>query len=144
MKKEFNRHGKRLTTREYERAIVALYTGAPPMPDAAEDARLRRAELDFSIDHKLGVDFPAARRDQMWLAAEKTEKNRVVTAFKIIASHILHGRGGEKHMDGGPGDARFLTGQVAKNYAAVLDSEELEQFLGARQDRVLPPNTWRR
>jgi hypothetical protein len=47
-------------------------------------------------------------------------------------------------MDGSKADADFLTRQLVKKYSAVLDEEELEQFLGKKEDRKLPPNYWRR
>ncbi|TAL26937.1 MAG: hypothetical protein EPN97_18395 [Alphaproteobacteria bacterium] len=143
MKKEFNRHGRRLTDAEYEKKIVALYTGASPIPGKAEEIRLRKAELNLQIDHKLGVDFPAARREEMWKTAEAVEKGRLTTAFKIVMLYVFKGKADEKHMDGSPADADHLTRYLVKKYSAVLDDEELTQFLGPKEDRVLPPNRWR-
>ncbi|MEZ0226129.1 MAG: hypothetical protein ACAH83_16355 [Alphaproteobacteria bacterium] len=47
-------------------------------------------------------------------------------------------------MDGSKADADFLTAQVVKKYGKVLDTEELDQFLGPSEDRVLPKNRWGR
>lgn len=143
MKDSFNRHGKRLTLKEYEHAIVSLYEGQPPMPSKVQETATRKAELNLNIDYRLGVDFPAERREQMWHAAQQTEKSRLSMAFSIIKSYIARGRGHEKHMDGSEKDADVLTQQVMKHYSKVLDKEEMHQYFGPEEERVLPKNTWR-
>lgn len=143
MKDDFNRHGKRLTGAQYDSAIVALYTGQPEMPSKAQETATRKAELNLTIDFRLGVDFPPERREQMWQAAQQVEKSRLSMAFNIIKSYILRGRGDEKHMDGSEKDADVLTQQVMKHYSKVLDREEMRQYFGPEEERVLPKNTWR-
>jgi hypothetical protein len=143
MKQEFNRHGRRLSAAEYEKGIVSLYAGQAPMPTKTEEIEIRRAELNLMIDHRLGLDFPADRREKMWEVAQKVEKGRVVTAFKIVASYLMKGMANRKHKDGSAADADFLARETVKKYRAVLDAEELEQFLGPTNDRTLPPNFWR-
>lgn len=143
MKNDFNRHGSRLTWDEYTQKIIALHTGLPPVPSKAQDEQTRRAELNLRIDHHLGVDFPSERREEMWKVAQKVEKSRIAMAFKIIAGYFASGRGSEKHMDGSDADADLLTKALVSEYKTVLDEEELNQFLGAPEDRVLPKNKWR-
>ncbi len=143
MKNEFNRHGKRLTDEEYTKKIIALYAGLPPVPSKKQDAQIRRAELNLRIDNLLGLDFPPERREEMWNVAQKVEKGRIAMAFKIVAGYFMNGRGKEKHMDGNEQDADILTKIVVSEYKSVLDKEELDQFLGKPEDRVLPKNPWR-
>ena len=55
-------HGPKLSAEAYERRIVALYADGPAMPDRDEDLRLRRAEFELAVDHRLGTAFPPERR----------------------------------------------------------------------------------
>lgn len=145
MKNEFNRHGYRLTGEEYEQKVIALFNAHPYNTATEEqDAQYRKAELNLQIDRRLGVDFPADRREELWQVAQKIEKGRLLMGFRIVASYIFGGKADEKHMDGSAADADVLTKFLVKKYSAVLDKEELEQFLGPEQDRVLPPNDWRK
>lgn len=75
-------HGPKLPAEEYERRIVALYTDGPAMPDREEEARLRRAEFELAIDHRLGVAFPAERRDRLWAAQQGINRRRAWYLFK--------------------------------------------------------------
>lgn len=69
--------GSRLSDDEYDGAIVDLHRGMAPMPTPDEDRALRRRALDLAIDHRLGREFPQARRDALWVASERVESRRL-------------------------------------------------------------------
>ena len=115
-------YGPRLADDEYERQIIELHRGLPPMPIKAQDEALRRRELELAIDHRLGRDFPRERRDALWSVQQRVEKKRLRLAFK----HLL------RRLFGRPlaHDAQRLAGYVVDEYAKVLSGPELERFLG--------------
>jgi hypothetical protein len=115
-------HGPRLSTAEYERRLVALYSGRPAMPSLDEQEFLRRQELEFAIDHRLGTGFPADRRDAMWAVAQRVEKHRLAFGLKRLVSGLAH-----RAL---PAGARGLVRRLRSEYAAVLSPDELEAFLG--------------
>ena len=114
-------HGPLLSDEEYERRIFALYEALPPMPTPGAERELRRRELDVLIDHRLGVAFPPERRDALWVAQEHIERRRTKFGIEMIARALLSTRKQEK--------ASRLTRFAIEEYAKVLTSEELEQFL---------------
>ena len=79
------------------------------------------------------------RREEMWQVSQALEKGRLVLGFKIIASYIFKGRAREKHMDGSAKDLDFVNKLAVKKFSAVLDQEELDQFLGPKGWREIPP-----
>jgi hypothetical protein len=115
-------YGPRLTDDEYERRIVELRRGLPPMPTKAEDGALRRRELELAIDHRLGRDFPRERRDALWTLQQRIEKKRLRLGFK----HLLRRLFGQPLVR----DAQRLAGYAVDEYAKVLSALELERFLG--------------
>lgn len=115
-------HGPRLTDDEYERRIIELHRGLPPMPTKAEDEEVRRRELEFSIDHRLGRDFPRERRDALWTVQQRIERKRLRLGFK----HLLRRLFGQPLVR----DAQRLAGYAVDEYAKVLSGPELERFLG--------------
>jgi hypothetical protein len=115
-------YGLRLTDEEYERRIVELHRGLPPIPTKAEDEAVRRQELELAIDHRLGRDFPRARREELWAARQRIERRRL----RFAVRHLLRRLFGKPLVR----DAQHLAGDVADEYAKVLSGPELEQFLG--------------
>jgi len=115
-------YGPRLTDDEYERRIIELHRGLPPMPTKAEDEAIRRRELELAIDHRLGRNFPPERREALWAVRRRVEKKRLRFAFR----HLL------RRLFGGPvaRDAQRLAGRLMDEYAKVLSGPELERFLG--------------
>ena len=107
--------GTRISGEEYDRRITALYRGTAPTPDAAEAARLARAELDITVDHRLGVDFPVDRRESLWHAQRRIERHRLRSPLAGLAGVFARSIGLE-------------TG-VRRAYADVLTPEELHAFL---------------
>jgi len=119
-------YGPRLTDDEYERRIIELHRGLPPMPTKAQDEAVRRRELELAIDHRLGRDFPRERRDALWTVQQRIEKKRLRLGFK----HLLRRLFGQPLAH----DAQRLAKYAADEYAKVLSAPELERFLGVRED----------
>lgn len=68
-------YGRKLTTREYEQAIISIYTiNSHEIIDPA-DEKFRKQELFLTIDHNLGIDFPLDKREKLWQIQQRTERN---------------------------------------------------------------------
>lgn len=108
--------GPKLTRDEYERRIVALHEGAPPLPSEDEERRTRRGELELLIDYRLGQQFPPSRRDALWRLQSGLDKRRF---WHLIAGLLTH-----------PGDpsAGLAKAQV-RAFGEVLDPLELGTLL---------------
>lgn len=122
-------HGRRLTQREYERAVVALH-GEARTGRAGDEALIRRRELDLNIDFRLGTAFPAERRDALWQIQQRIERKRLRLAASWMAAMFT---------------PRLLQGQVNRiarilvdEYGKVLTPNELEAYFGA--DEVPNPS----
>jgi hypothetical protein len=135
MKQDFNRHGAKISDADYQARIIAAHGGAGQNPSKEQDSILRRAELDAHIDHNLGVDFPAVRREKMWDVAEEIERERwsipslsLGAAFKAVLFK----------RDLTPNDESWglMAGYVVRKYKAVLDAEEIEAFLPLKRDGI--------
>lgn len=113
--------GPRLSGEEYERRVVALYSGAPPLPDENQDRALRRRELDLQIDHRLGVDFPAARRERLFEVQCGLDQVGVGSLIRYALGRVMPSFL-VRH-------ARFLADDTVRAYAKVLSEEELREFL---------------
>lgn len=120
-------YGPRLTDEEYDRRIVALHSGLPPVPSREQDRRIRRAALDLALDHRLGRDFPRDRRDALWAVQERLERKRI----KLMGAYLLKRLFGKSLAR----QARGLAGYVVDQYATVLNSSELDAFFGAEEVR---------
>jgi hypothetical protein len=119
---ELPSYGRRLTDDEYERQIVDLHRGLPPLPTPAQDREIRRQALDLMIDHRLGRDFPRDRREALWDASERVERKRTWLGLKhLIGGFFRPSRA--KH-------AEALTRALAAEYSKALTPAELERFLG--------------
>jgi hypothetical protein len=114
-------HGKRLSAKEYERKVAELYTDVPPVPSREQERKVRRRELDLTIDHRLGVAFPDERRAALWEVQEKVERRRGKLVLRYLIRTLVPGsvqRGSTRLAD-------FLVSE----YSKVLNQEELDRFL---------------
>lgn len=119
-----HRHGRRLTPEEYERAVIHLYQKAGGTGGDAEKRRaLRRCELDLQIDHRLGVDFPLSRREDMWRVQEQAERRRLRSLASSLLVRILPRSMAVSRLS-------RLTDLLISDYSRVLTAEELRDFLG--------------
>jgi hypothetical protein len=119
MQEELN-HGPRLTVEEYERKIIELHSGLPPMPTKDQDRQVRQMELNLAIDHRLGRDFTPERREALWKVQQRLEKKRLWLALKypfrrFFANSLAR-------------DAQGLAGFLVDEYAKVLTQSELNSF----------------
>lgn len=120
-------HGPRLSLSEYERRVVDLQSRQPEMPTPDEDRRHREAELDLTIDFRLGTRFPADRRGQLHVVARAVERHRILHALKSLVTSLLPGR---RARAGGA-----LARHVVDAYATVLTEEELDAYFGPDEVR---------
>ena len=125
-------YGPRLTDDEYERRIIELHRGLPPMPTADQDRAVRRQELELAIDHRLGRDFPRERREALWAAKERVEKRRLRLGLKFLFKRLFARNVAR--------EAQGLAGYMVDEYAKVLSPAELESFIGLERGQrpVLP------
>lgn len=128
-------YGPRLTDAEYERRLFELHRSLPPMPTRAQDAEVRRRELEIAIDHRLGRDFPAERRAALWAVQRGIDKKRLRLALRHLVRRLF-----PRHLVRG---AQALAGYAVDEYAKVLSGPELRRFLDLEEGEqpVLPVDT---
>lgn len=103
--------------REYEAGIIALHS-----QEGMRDRQIQRGELDLSIDLRLGVDFPAERRDALWQVHQRLETGPL-SMLRAWVTGLLSRRKLEQH-------GTQAAQQLMTSYASVLDPQELRDFLG--------------
>ena len=113
--------GPRLSGAEYDRLVTALHERLPDNPDRALKRFIRRKELDLAIDHRLGRDFPADRREALWRVSERIDKKRRRLVWRYFFLKLI-GRLGRQATD--------LADLVIDEYSEVLSRDELEQYFG--------------
>lgn len=121
--------GPRLSGEEYERRVVALYSGAPSLPDENQDRELRRRELDLQIDHRLGVDFPPERRERLFEVQCGLDQVGLGSLIRYALGRVMPSFL-VRH-------AHFLADDTARAYAEVLSEEELRQFLDLEEGKAV-------
>lgn len=72
-------YGPKLTREGYEAQIIALHT-TESKPASTKSVRAK--ELNLSIDYKLGLDFPASRREQLVQHQAKLDRYFELNLFK--------------------------------------------------------------
>jgi hypothetical protein len=120
-------YGPRLSDEEYDRSIVELNSKLPPVPSREQQREVSRRELDLAIDHRLGCDFPRARRDALWAVQQKVERRRIRLIFKYLLRRFF-----AKSLIK---DAQGLAGYLVEAYGSVLSRTELERFFGKEEVR---------
>jgi len=119
MKKDLG-HGPRLNDSDYDRKIIELYSALPVSPTKGEYNSVRRAEFQLAIDHRLGVNFPAERREMLWKIHERVDRKRFRLLFKYILRKIFTGWFIR--------DVRKLTGFMIDEYSKALNRDEVDSF----------------
>jgi hypothetical protein len=125
-------YGPRLSAKEFEKRIVALYSGMPPNPSKQVEQEVHRREFDLTVDHRLGIGFPKDRREALWEIQQRIERKRIRLAFAwllhVFSYKPLYGR------------ANKLAAYMVREYAQVLSPNELEAFFELREGEqpVLP------
>lgn len=120
--------GPVLSDEVYQSRVVALYTGLPDQLSPEQETQIRRKSLDFAIDHRLGVGFPADRREAMWQVQQRIHRNHVRVAGALIFTGLFRLLAPTRWA------ARLGWTQgssyVRNQFGRVLDPNELEHFLG--------------
>lgn len=119
--------GPCLSIEEYEKKIHDLYSQLPPDPSREQDKSVRRQELELTIDHRLGRDFPHERREALWIIQQQVERKRLLLLGRHLLRRIL-----PSSISKG---AQRLAGGVVKEYSKVLSRRELERFFGEDEAR---------
>lgn len=118
-------HGPCLTTQEFDRQIVALHSGLPSHLSKEEEIKLRRRELDLTIDYRLGRNFPQQRRAALWNIQQQVEKKRLrlifFWLFRFISYKWLYDR------------ANKIGGYLVNEYAKVLTNDELHAYFDLKE-----------
>lgn len=118
-------HGPRMSLREYEKSIVALHSGLPPIPGKQQEIDTRRRELDLTIDYRLGKNFPDERREALWEALQRVEKKRGQLVLHWLTHFISYKWLYKK--------ANRVAKFVVDEYAKVLSKDELEAYFGTEE-----------
>ncbi|HEX5336900.1 MAG TPA: hypothetical protein VFW53_00505 [Gallionella sp.] len=118
-------HGPRLSQREYEKCIVALYSELPNARDRQQKREARRRELDLTIDFRLGKEFPKERRDALWDIQQRVESKRLMLMLYWLLRFISHKWLYQK--------ANRVARYVIDEYAKVLSREELQAYFGTEE-----------
>lgn len=118
-------HGPRLTDEDYDRKIIGLHSTLPTAPSREQDRAVRRKELELAVDHRLGINFPADRRETLWAIQERVERKRLRLAFKYFLRKIF--------TSWFVRDVRKLTGFLVDEFAKVLTKDELESFFDLQE-----------
>jgi hypothetical protein len=123
----------RLSDEEYDRRLVALYAGLPPVPSKEQQRQVRTAALNLAIDYRLGRDFPEERRRALASVDARVEK-RVGRLILWRLVRKIFPRSLDRHATG-------VAGYLVSEYGEVLTPEELTRFFGepeARNPRLQP------
>lgn len=120
-------YGPRLTDEEYDKKIIELYRALPAKLTSEQDSVTRRKELDLAICYRLGINFPAVRREALWTIQERVERKRLRLAFKYFLRKIF--------LRWFISDVHKLTGFLVDEYAKVLTKDELESFFDFKEEQ---------
>lgn len=120
-----SQHGDRISDQEFERRMRLLVESFPALPSSEEDEEYRRKELDLLIDHRLGVAFPAARRQALWQAHRVVDRRRA----RLALTHVFRRLISRWFANAG----RYLVDFAEREYGQVLEPPELRAFLGVRE-----------
>ncbi|MCY3749767.1 MAG: hypothetical protein OXG54_00030 [Gammaproteobacteria bacterium] len=119
--------GPCLSIEEYEKKIHDLYSQLPPEPSREEDKSVRRQELELTIDHRLGRNFPQERREALWTIQQQVERKRLLLLGRYLLKRIF-----PSSISKG---AQRLANGVVKEYSKVLNQREIESFFGEDEAR---------
>lgn len=118
-------HGRRLSGTEYDRMVAELYLGLPDDPSINAEQRVLRREFDLRIDHRLGINFPQNRREELWRVNERINRRPIRMIFAWQVARVL-----PNYL---AGVAKRLASSVIEEYSAVLTPEELRLFFGEEE-----------
>ncbi|MBO9908584.1 hypothetical protein [Xanthomonas phaseoli] len=110
-------YGRRLSPQEYDLQTISLYEGQAPIPSRDDLEKIRRAELDLTVDFTLGVGFPRDKRDELWCTQRKLARSSIARlVFGIFASPFA--------------PSRYLVKSQVRAFSKILNRREVCDFLG--------------
>ena len=95
--------------------------GAQDHVGSPDDVARMRAELNLAIDYRLGVDFPALRREALWRIQQRIEQKRLRLLANSILARVFPWW---RHVR-----VNGLIGYMMREYEQVLNPAELRAFL---------------
>ncbi|WP_460415295.1 hypothetical protein [Pseudomonas sp. microsymbiont 2] len=101
---------------------MALYQRQADVAGDGDDTLVRRRELDLTIDHKLGVDFPGPRRERLWQIQQRVERKRLRLLAHSLLANLLPVIARRR--------ANAIAGFVEQAYAQELDAQEMADYFG--------------
>ena len=123
-------HGPRLTLDEFQGRVAALQETIEPDASHADYRRLEREEFDLTVDHRLGADFPAERREALWIVHDRMRRRPLRTLWWALKRRLRPGAVRDQ--------AHTLAQEVIDAYGTVLDQDELTMWFG--EDEVAHPD----
>lgn len=119
--------GERLTRQEYQRRSLALHRSSEAIPSFAEERVRRRAEFELNIDHRLGIAFPAERREALWQVQRKLDRRR---GWHLVFGALTR-----------PSDpSAVMTRALIRGFSTVLNSNELRALVGLSLEDIERPS----
>lgn len=113
-------YGQKLDAREYQRRVLELYERPGQLLTGRQQTMLRRRELELTIDHKLGVDFPLERREALWKAQQRLHRRHVPVLLLWLVGKAF---GSKKSVE------EPMYELVLREYGRVLSSSELSAMV---------------
>lgn len=113
-------YGPRLDESAYQRAMVELHERGDRLPTDERAEALRAGELELTIDHRLGRDYPAPRRARLQALHQELQQRREELVEELDG--------------GGLSPAEFTKAMEA---LVAWYGAELEQRLGPRERTAL-------
>lgn len=119
--------GPKLSHEEYTKRIIELYSNSGTGAIQA----IKRKEFDLKIDYRLGKQFPAYRRDELWEVQKSLQKKSISLFLKLSLKKAMFR---DKTLK-----EKALAELVTNEYSKILSKSELESFLGEEaKDPYLP------
>lgn len=117
------RYGEKLSDEELDRQLVKLHTDIPWHIYEKYFDEIERSEFELIIDNRLGKDFPADRREELWKAKKKILRKTVINSIiYTITDLITFGRATKGLV--------LHSYVIEKVYGKILDREDLISFFG--------------
>mgnify|MGYP000132337155 FL=1 len=123
-------HGRRLTSGEFDRLIVALHNHMPENPDDDDLKALARREFEAVINHRLGEQFPMERREILWEIQKEYQRGIVNSMALLLSPRLLETR------------LAALAKVLISSNRACLTKEEFEALFS--DDEICETQAWPR
>jgi hypothetical protein len=112
-------YGPKIDSTAYHDQMHDLYFGGEGRPPVAT-RDLPRQELDLTIDHKLGRDFPVHLREALWQANRRIRRRQLLVLFLALVRKAL---GASEPVE------NALYRMVIRQYGRILSLAELSAMV---------------